>query len=214
MPQIMTVIQLRFSGPARARAVSAYTAVLSSGFVAGQVVGGVLVTANLFGTAWRPVFLVNAPIGAAVLALLPRVMPADSPAKTRRLDPWGLAVAVPAVCLVVLPLMLGHQENWPAWALACIACGLALVPVFLYTERFVASRGGHPLLLVGVFESPGLLSGLVAMTLVMVAYGGFLFSFAVALQAGQGERAAHHRDAAEPGGRGGGIRQCVPYTGH
>ena len=63
IPQIMSVIQMRFSGAARARALSAYTAVLSSGFVAGQVVGGVLVTANLFGQSWRPVFLVNVPIG-------------------------------------------------------------------------------------------------------------------------------------------------------
>ena len=53
IPQIMSVIQVRFSGAARARALSAYTAVLSSGFVAGQVVGGVLVTANLFGQSWR-----------------------------------------------------------------------------------------------------------------------------------------------------------------
>ena len=40
MPQIMSVIQVRFDGAARARALSAYTAVLSSGFVAGQVIGG------------------------------------------------------------------------------------------------------------------------------------------------------------------------------
>jgi MFS family permease len=155
MPQIMSVIQVRFSGAARARALSAYTAVLSSGFVAGQVIGGVLVSANLFGTSWRPVFLVNVPIGLAVLALVPRVVPADSPAGARRLDLAGLAVAVPAVFLIVLPLMLGHQENWPAWVLACIALGCLLVAVFLYTERTVASRGGDPLLSLAVFRSPG-----------------------------------------------------------
>src|ERR1700721_1261849 len=81
MPQIMSVIQVRFDGAARARALSAYTAVLSSGFVAGQVVGGVLVTANLFGQTWRPVFLVNVPIGLAVLALGPRVVPAGDPGR-------------------------------------------------------------------------------------------------------------------------------------
>src|SRR6266576_2653325 len=103
MPQIMSVIQVRFSGAARARALSAYTAVLSSGFVAGQVIGGVLVTANLFGQSWRPVFLVNVPIGLAVLALVPLVMPADEPGQhRRRLDLIGLAIAVPAVFLVVL----------------------------------------------------------------------------------------------------------------
>ena len=189
MPQIMTVIQLRFSGTARARALSAYTAILSSGFVAGQVIGGVLVTADLFGSSWRPVFLVNVPIGLAVLLLLPRVMPADVPGRTRRLDVPGLLVAVPAVCLVVLPLMLGHQENWPAWSLACIGGGLALVPVFLFVERRVAARGGQPLLSLSVFRAPGLLPGLATMTLLMVTYGGFLFSFAIHLQAGLGDSA-------------------------
>ena len=189
MPQIMSVIQVRFSGAARARALSAYTAVLSSGFVAGQVLGGVLVTANLFGTAWRPVFLVNVPIGLAVLALVPRVVPADRPSGARRLDLPGLAVAVPAVCLIVLPLMLGHQENWPAWVLACIALGCALAGVFIFIERTVASRGGDPLLSLSVFRSPGLLSGLAAVAVLMVGYGGFLFSFAVHLQAGLGDSA-------------------------
>jgi hypothetical protein len=183
------VIQLRFAGAERARALSAYAAVLSSGFVAGQVIGGLLVSANLFGAAWRPVFLVNVPIGLAVLLVLPRVMPADAPGRSKRLDLPGLLVAVPAVCLVVLPLMLGHQEHWPAWSLACIGAGLALVPVFLYTERRVASRGGHPLLSVAVFRAPGLLPGLATLTLLMVTYGGFLFSFAVHLQAGLGDSA-------------------------
>jgi MFS family permease len=189
MPQIMTVIQLRFSGAARARALSAYTAVLSSGFIAGQVVGGVLVTANLFDASWRPVFLVNVPIGLAVLALLPRVMPADTPSGVWRLDLRGLAVSVPAVCLIVLPLMLGHQEKWPAWTFGCIATGVALVPVFLLIERSVAARGGHPLLSLAVFRAPGLLSGLAALTLLMGAYGGFLFSLALHLQAGLGDSA-------------------------
>jgi MFS family permease len=212
MPQIMSVIQVRFSGAARARALSAYTAVLSSGFVAGQVIGGALVSADLFGTAWRPVFLVNVPIGLAVLALVPRVVPADEPSRApgtvedrarlrgvpggrppgsapRRLDLPGLAVAVPAVCLIVLPLMLGHQENWPAWILACIALGFVLAAVFFRTERTVAARGGDPLLSLSVFRSPGLLSGLIAVFVLMVTYGGWLFSFAIYLQEGRGDSA-------------------------
>ena len=159
MPQIMSVIQLRFEGAARARALSAYTAVLSSGFVAGQVIGGVLVTANLFGETWRPVFLVNVPIGLAVLALVPRVVPRDEPGRGslgRRLDLAGLAIAVPTVFLVVLPLMLGHQENWPAWVSACIALGLVLAVVFVGVERRIADRGGDPLLNLAVLRAPGL----------------------------------------------------------
>ena len=99
MPQIMSVIQVRFDGAARARALSAYTAVLSSGFVAGQVIGGVLVTANLFGQTWRPVFLVNVPIGLAVLALVPRVVPAGR-AGQRGAGSW----------------------TWPGWPSRCPRC--------------------------------------------------------------------------------------------
>ncbi len=190
MPQIMSVIQVRFDGAARARALSAYTAVLSSGFVAGQVIGGVLVTANLFGQTWRPVFLVNVPIGLAVLALVPRVVPRGEQAKQRRqLDLAGLAVAVPAVFLVVLPLMLGHQENWPSWVFACIALGLVLAAVFVTVERRLSSRGGDPLLNLAVLRAPGLVPGLAAVAVLMITYGGFLFSFALHLQAGLGDSA-------------------------
>jgi MFS family permease len=192
MPQIMSVIQVRFDGAARARALSAYTAVLSSGFVAGQVIGGVLVTANLFGQAWRPVFLVNVPIGLAVLALVPRAVPRDEPgpgSSGRRLDIAGLAIAVPAVFLVVLPLMLGHQEQWPSWVFACIALGLVLAAVFVGLERRIADRGGDPLLNLAVLRAPGLGSGLAAVAVLMITYGGFLFSFALHLQAGLGDSA-------------------------
>jgi MFS family permease len=189
MPQIMSVIQVRFDGAARARALSAYTAVLSSGFVAGQVVGGVLVTANLFGQTWRPVFLVNVPIGLAVLALVPRLVPRDEPARGRQVDLAGLAIAVPAVFLVVLPLMLGHQENWPGWVFACIALGLVLVMVFVSVERRIADRGGDPLLNLAVLRAPGLVPGLAAVAVLMITYGGFLFSFALHLQGGLGDSA-------------------------
>ncbi|HLI42218.1 MAG TPA: MFS transporter [Streptosporangiaceae bacterium] len=192
MPQIMSVIQVRFDGAARARALSGYTAVLSSGFVAGQVVGGALVTADLLGQAWRPVFLVNVPIGAAVLALVPRVVPRDEPSggpTGRRLDLAGLAIAVPAVFAVVLPLMLGHADGWPSWVFACIGGGLALAAVFVVVERRIAASGGDPLLNLAVLRAPGLVPGLATIALLMTGYGGFLFSFALHLQAGLGDSA-------------------------
>jgi MFS family permease len=189
MPQIMSVIQVRFDGAARTRALSAYTAVLSSGGVAGQVIGGVLVTANLFGAGWRPVFLVNVPIGVIVLALVPLLVPPDEPAGGRRLDLAGLAIAVPAVFGIVLPLMLGHQENWPWWVFAALAAGLVLAAVFVLAERRIADGGGDPLLNLGVLRAPGLAPGLAAVALMMTTYGGFLFSLTLHLQGGLGDSA-------------------------
>jgi MFS family permease len=192
VPQIISVIQASFSGSARAKALSAYSAVLAGGAVVGQVLGGVIVSANLGGSQWRPVFLVNVPVGAAVLALAIRLVPADARAPghaTRKLDLPGLIVAIPAVFLIVLPLVLGHQEGWPWWVPAGVLAGLALAALFVWTERQVAARGGDPLLNLDVLRSPGLVSGLGSVLLMMCGYGGFLFTLSLHLQSGLGDSA-------------------------
>src|SRR6266851_6173464 len=97
IPQVLSIIQRTFSGPARARAMSRYSAVLAGATVVGQVAGGLLVTANIFGSTWRPVFLVNVPIGAALLAFGARSLPSGRGEPGRSLDLPGLALLTPAV---------------------------------------------------------------------------------------------------------------------
>lgn len=189
VPQIMSVIQMRFSGAARAKALSAYGAVLSTGAVLGLVVGGVLVNADLFGATWRPVFLVNVPIGLLLMFLVPKLVPADEARGTRRLDFLGLAIATPAVFLVVLPLVLGRELGWPVWAFVGIALGLVLAGVFVTVERRIAAAGGDPLVNLAVLKSPGIGAGMSALTCSQVAYGGFLFIFTLHLESGLGDGA-------------------------
>jgi EmrB/QacA subfamily drug resistance transporter len=182
MPQVMSTIQTGFTGRARAKALSAYSASLSIGAVCGVVLGGVLVNADLFGSGWRPVFLVNVPIGIVVAALVPRLMPADVPTGARKLDLAGLAISVPAVCLIVLPLVLGHQDGWPAWTFASLIAGVLLAGLFIVVER----RIEHPLLNVAVLRLPGVGSGLLSLAAGMIAYGGFLFAVSLHMQSGIG----------------------------
>jgi MFS family permease len=191
VPQIFSTIQLRFTGPARARALSAYAAVLSGGAVAGLVLGGIIVTANLFGEGWRPVFALNVPVGIALAVLSLRALPADAPrsaapgagAAARKLDLAGLATAAAAVLLIVVPLVLGQETGWPAWTFGSMAAGVVAGVVFVRTERRVAARGGSPLLNLDVVRSPGLPSGLSALVLSQIGYGGLLFAFTLYLQA-------------------------------
>jgi len=189
VPQIISVIQTQFSGKARAKALSGYAVTISVGSVAGLMLGGALVSANLLGAGWRPVFLVNVPIGIVLTALVPRLVPADEPRGTRRLDLAGLALAVPAVFLVVLPLVLGHEAGWPAWTFACIAVGLAAAAVFVVVERRIAARGGDPLLQLDVLVSRGMPAGLTTLFCAATALGGCLFVVALYLQSGLGDSA-------------------------
>lgn len=219
MPQVMSVIQVQFSGAARAAALSAYTAVISVAGIAGMLLGGVLVSADLFGTGWRPVFLINLPLGLAVAALVPRLMPADRPTGTRKLDVTGLAIAVPAVFLIVLPLVLGHEQGWPLWTFVAMAAGLLLAILFVAVERRVAARGGDPLLNLAVLRVPGVTAGLLSVLFGMTAYGGFLFSMAVHLQSGLGDGALRAGLTFLPAGIGFGFfgyywRRLLPQRTH
>ena len=189
VPQIMSLIQTQFTGAARAKALSAYGAVLSTGAVAGLIVGGVLLSANLFGATWRPVFLVNVPLGIGLAVLVPWLVPADEPRASRRLDFGGLAIAASAVFLVVLPLVLGHEAGWPAWTFLCITIGAVLAGIFVPAQRCIAARGGDPLLNLDVLRAPGIASGLTTLSCMQVTYGGFLFVFTLHLQAGLGDSA-------------------------
>jgi hypothetical protein len=70
-----------------------------------------------------------------------------------------------------------------------MAGGLALAAAFVLLERRIADRGGDPLLNLAVLRAPGLASGLAAVAVLFVTYGGFLFSFALHLQGGLGDSA-------------------------
>jgi EmrB/QacA subfamily drug resistance transporter len=190
VPQVISVINARFEGTARVRALSGYTAVLAVGALAGQVLGGVLVSANLFGLDWRLVFLVNVPVGVAIAIATLRFVPADRPnGGQRRIDVAGLALVAPAVLLLVVPLVLGHEMDWAAWAFAAIASGVLLAVGFVVVERRVVARGGDPLLDLRVLRSPGLPIGLLTIVAGMTVFGAFIFTMSIHLQAGLGDSA-------------------------
>jgi MFS family permease len=189
IPQVFSLIQREFTGAARTRALSVYATVIASAAVVGQVVGGVLVNADLFGASWRPIFLINVPIGIALALVVPRVVPAVRQPGGRRLDLPGLLLSTGSVLLVVLPLVLGREQGWPAWTWASFAGGILLAAVFVRVERRVAARGRHPLLDLDVLRSPGLVPGLLALGLGMTTFGGFMFTLSVHLQGALGKSA-------------------------
>jgi MFS family permease len=191
MPQVLSLLQRHFTGQARVRALSMYTGVIAVGSVLGQVLGGLLLSANLFNQGWRPVFLVNVPIGAVLLLLGSRLLPGDTPARNRKFDiPGTFALAI-AVLLLIVPIVMGHQEGWPAWCWASLAASVPMFVIFGLVERSVERRGGTPMVPSAVIRAPRLVNALGAMILGMATYGGYLFAGTVHMQSGLGYSAAH-----------------------
>jgi MFS family permease len=187
IPQVLSLIQRTFTGTSRARAMSAYSAVLAGGVVVGQIAGGLLVSADLLSASWRPVFLVNVPIGVILLAAGWRMLPAGQREPGRGLDIAGLLTLSPAVLALVVPLVLGQPEHWPAWGWASMAGSAVLLGCFVLAERRLAARGGFPLVPGRILRLPGVTAGIGALFAVMSVFGGMFFALALELQSGLGE---------------------------
>jgi hypothetical protein len=166
--------------------MSSYSAVLAGGAVVGQLVGGLLISANILGSGWRPVFLVNVPIGVILLVAGARALPHGRGEPGRTVDLPGLALLTPAVLAFVLPLVLGQPEHWPVWGWIVMAASVPLVAVFVRVERRAAAAGGTPLIPARVLELPGVPVAIAALFTVMTIFSGFFFTLALHLQDGLG----------------------------
>ncbi|KWA85858.1 MFS transporter [Burkholderia ubonensis] len=186
VPQVMSLIQRSFEGPARARAIGCYSMILGLGSTAGQALGGVIITADFAGLSWRPAFLINVPIGIVLLARARSVLPALAGPERRKLDLVGVALLTGAMLLIVVPLTFGHDVGWPAWVWASLAAGVIGVATFLRFERALAQRGGSPLLGLDAVLATGIRPGLAVVSIGFIGYGGWLFACALYLQTGLG----------------------------
>ncbi|MFF2408987.1 MFS transporter [Streptomyces sp. NPDC058092] len=193
IPQVLSLIQRHFTGEARIRALGAYSAVLATGAAAGQVVGGVLVSADLFGAGWRPVFLVNVPIGLVLLVLGIRVLPGEPrtgaarvQARARGFDLPGLVLLAAAVTLLTVPLVLGQELGWPVWTRVCLIASVGFFAGFASYESRLAARGGAPLIGLRVLRIPGIARAALRILVVMAINAGFLFAMTLHIQGGLG----------------------------
>jgi EmrB/QacA subfamily drug resistance transporter len=201
-PQVATIIQLRYEGAERARAMALFATVLALGVVAGQVLGGVLVSANVFGLSWRPVFLVNVPIGVALLAAGRRSLPFSRAPERRPLDLGGVALCASALLMILLPLLLGREEGWPTWTFVSIAAGVGVAIMAGVHFGRLSGRGGSALVDPEIVSDGGFAFALGSLFASTAAWGGFLISFTLYLQDGLGYSALHSGLAFIPYGAG------------
>ncbi|HEY6496810.1 MAG TPA: MFS transporter [Trebonia sp.] len=183
-PAALSLITTSFpAGPRRTRAIGLYGSMASVGFVAGQVLGGVLVE----WTSWRAVFLVNVPVGLAAALLAPRVIavPASDRVKgngkraARRLDVRGAVLITAAVALAVFSISQGDVLGWTS----PLVLGAAVVAVGA-AGCFVLAETRHPAPLVRprVLLRPGLRNGATLAFLLGVWNGGELLVLSLYMQ--------------------------------
>ncbi len=185
VPQVLATIQASFAGRDRQRALGVFGAVTGSACVAGQLLGGVLVSADLAGTGWRPIFLVNVPVGLFALAAS-RVVPETRAAGAARVDLRGALLLAATLLALLVPLATGREAGWPAWCWASFAAVPLLGALFWADQRRTERRGGSPLLPPSLLAQSGMRRGLPVALVYFPCFGGFMLTTAVTLQSGRG----------------------------
>jgi MFS family permease len=186
MPQILGTITAAFLPAIRARAIALFAVVSGIGAIAGQLLGALLLSADIAGLGWRIIFLVNLPICIVAALLAPRILPMTKSQASARLDLVGAFGLCLALALILVPLSLGYGEGWPLWAWVSILFGLLLILAVVSWERRLARRGGAPVLDVSLFGLPSFQSGIVASAGCYIYFSSLLFTVTQFIERGTG----------------------------
>ena len=152
VPQVLSVIQVTFPPAERIKALAGFGVSAGLGTVSGPLLGGLLIQHNLFGLSWRPIFLINIPVGViAVIASAILVRESRAP-RPPRLDPAGVTLVTAALLLLLYRLVQGRQLGWPAWTFASMAASVPVLALFAGYERIKARRDGSPLVQLSLFR--------------------------------------------------------------
>ncbi|NIY65288.1 MFS transporter [Streptomyces malaysiensis] len=184
LPQVLATIHSSTSGSRRARALSMYGATAGLSMVAGQILGGVLVAADIAGTGWRAVFLVNVPVALIGLFLSVRTVPETRSDRPAPVDLPGTVLLALSLITLMVPLTEGQAAGWPLWTWLTLGAFPFLAAAFYVVERRADRAGRTPLLPPSMFALQGLRRGLPMVVPFSIGFGGFMFVIAVALQQG------------------------------
>jgi MFS family permease len=183
-PQVVAIIQVVLPAERRAGAFAALGMVLSVASVAGPLVAGVLVSANIAGTTWRPVFLINVPIGLVAIIAGARLIPRLPGEPGRRIDYRGAVLVGLALVALMAPLTLGPAYGWPLWAWLSLAATPALGAAFGWSQRRAATAGQDPMLPPDLWADRAFRTGMLLYAVVFSGVIAFFLYFGITLQTG------------------------------
>jgi hypothetical protein len=189
IPQVLATFHHTLEGERKARALALYGATSGIAAVVGQIVGGLLVSADIAGTTWRPIFLVNVPVGVIVLLVAARIVPATRSPHPVGIDLPGTVGFAATLTALLAPLAEGHSLGWPWWTWLLLAIAVVLGVTTFSVEKRAEARGEVPLLPPSLLKLPSMSRGLIMVLVFSMGFGAFMFVFALTVQDGLGNDA-------------------------
>jgi EmrB/QacA subfamily drug resistance transporter len=188
IPQGFGMLKEVFSEAEMPKVFATFGPVMGLSAIAAPILAGVLIDADLWGTGWRLVFLVNVPIGLFALITAARVLPRGASHPGVRLDVPGMTLVGLALVAVIYPLIQGRADGWPLWIFAMLAAGIALLGTFVVYER---RRRGSPLIEPSLLRNRTYVAGIAVGLALFATFGGLILTISLFAQLGEGFSPVH-----------------------
>ncbi|MEU0541304.1 MFS transporter [Nocardia sp. NPDC005978] len=185
VPQCFGLIRDLF-GREFGKAYAAFGPMIGIATIAGPIVAGLLIDADVLGTGWRSIFLMNLPLGAVALALAVWTLPAAAPLPGLTLDLRGAVVAGLGMGMLLYPLVEGREAGWPWWMVATLIASIPVLGLFVLDQVRRARDGRVVLIEMSVFAKRSYTSGIGFVTVFFGGVGGFSLAVGLFLQLGLG----------------------------
>ncbi|MFE4965633.1 MFS transporter [Streptomyces sp. NPDC056660] len=191
VPQVLSIVHATFPAHERGKVFGLFGAIVGLGAVSGPVLGALLTEWNLLGLEWRPIFLINLPVGIAALLLGRRYISESKAPHALKLDLVGVALVTLGLLMLLYPLTRGRQLGWPLWGYGSMAGALVVFGALVAYERRKAARDGSPLIEPSLFKVKSFAAGIAVQTVFGVALGIFFLVWTLYMQVGLGWTPLH-----------------------
>ena len=186
LPHVIGFIRDVFPPEEIGKAFAIFGPVFGLGGILGPVIGGFIIDGDIASTGWRAVFLVNIPIGIAVIALAWIYLPKRDSDHSIKIDLVGCLLIIASSGLLLLPLIQGQQAGWPLWTFVSLIVSLLGFVIFTFQQRWVISRNKTPLVDPDIFKSTTYNLGLAGIFTFFAGFTGVYLIITLFLQIGQG----------------------------
>jgi EmrB/QacA subfamily drug resistance transporter len=185
-PQVLAIATVTFPPEERGQSFSLFGLSAGLAAVAGPIIGGLLIGANWGGLDWRPIFLVNVPIGILAVVLGWFIIPRPPGHPDLKNDYVGIVLFGASMVALVYPIIEGRSYGWPAWTWGLMAAALVGMALFVFWERYRAANDQPQLLNYSLITNSQFLLGAGVLTVFSSGIPGFFMVISLLLQAGFG----------------------------
>ncbi|MFE9452461.1 MFS transporter [Streptomyces sp. NPDC006739] len=186
VPQVLSIVHATFPPHERGKVFGLFGAIVGLGAVSGPLLGALLTEWNLFGLQWRPIFLINLPVGVVAFLLGRRFITESKAPRALKLDLVGVALVTLGLLMLLYPLTRGRELGWPLWGYVSMAGALVVFAALVAYERRKAARDGSPLVELSLFRVKSFAAGIAVQTVFGVALGVFFLVWTLYMQIGLG----------------------------